>query len=111
MSSPPTLVPRGGLGDAPAGTAFGARGGSPGRGEAALLVIIAIIIIVVAVEVAIVQSCWSSQRQQGNRCLTAGMQRESGERFSFKDSKTIYRATQEDGEKRKKGEIFRCVAF
>lgn len=96
VSIPPDLSPRGGMGDAPAGTDFGTRGGSPGRGEATLLVII-VTIIAVAVEVAIAQSC---RRQQGDGCLAAGMQGESGERSSFQDSKTKYRATQENGGKK-----------
>lgn len=99
MSIPPDLSPWGGMGDAPAGTDFGTRGGSPGRGEATLLVVI-VTIIAVAVEVAIAQSC---RRQQGDGCHAAGMQGESGERSSFQDGKTKYRATQEDGGKKEEG--------
>ena len=99
MSSPPALFALCGLEDAPAGKNFGARRGSPGRGKATLPVII-VIFMAVAVEVAIALICLSSRGQQGNKCLTVGMQRLGGEGFSFKDSKTIYRATQEDGERK-----------
>lgn len=56
--------PVSGLGDVPADTAFYVRVGSPGRSNAALLVIIILIITAVAVEVAIENRCWSSQRHQ-----------------------------------------------
>lgn len=54
-----------GLGDASEDTIFYVRAGGPERRKAALLLILILISTAVAVEVAIAQRCWASQRQQG----------------------------------------------
>lgn len=78
-----------GLGDAPEDTAFCVRAGGAGRRKAALLVILILIITAVAVEVAIAQRCWTSQRQQG--VLQSGSRQKVGKYFP---SRRVKRYTQ-----------------